>query len=244
MIFKEKFKILIKDIGKENYAKNIGLLEILENVATHQSDMIGSGPNSIEDVGFTWILLDWKIQVLKRPKYGETLTATTWGRTVDGEIKKAYTYRDFEVFDEQNDLCIIGTSKWVIMDIHTNRILKIDRSIIDKYEVEDKNVFNVPELDKIKEPDHFENELVYTVLRKDIDLNGHVHNLNYLSLAYEVLPEDVYEQRPFDNFRIQYKREIKLGDVIRCRYSFEDGEHIVTLCSEDGSRVNAIIKLK
>ena len=99
-------------------------------------------------------------------------------------------------------------------------------------------------MDKIKEPDHFENELVYTVLRKDIDLNGHVHNLNYLSLAYEVLPEDVYEQRPFDNFRIQYKREIKLGDVIRCRYSFEDGEHIVTLCSEDGSRVNAIIKLK
>ena len=32
MIFKEDFKIQLKDIGKENYIKNIGILEIFENI--------------------------------------------------------------------------------------------------------------------------------------------------------------------------------------------------------------------
>ena len=84
----------------------------------------------------------------------------------------------------------------------------------------------------------------YKVCRRDIDLNGHMHNLYYLDLAYEVLPEKVYEQRPFDNFRIQYKKEVKLGDVVKCRYTFKDGEHIVSIFNSDGSRVHAIIVLK
>ena len=49
MIFKENFKVLLKDIGKENYIKNIGILEIFENIGTHHSDLAGYGPNDIEE---------------------------------------------------------------------------------------------------------------------------------------------------------------------------------------------------
>ena len=31
----------------------------------------------------------------------------------------------------------------------------------------------------------------YTVLRRDIDINNHMHNLNYLDMAYDILPEDI-----------------------------------------------------
>ena len=205
MIFKENFKIQLKDIGKENYIKNIGILEIFENIGTHHSDIAGHGPNTIEETGVSWVLLDWKLQVIKRPKYGQNLNVHTWARTIGGEIKKTYTYRDFEVYDEENNLCIIGTSKWVLINVNTGRITKIDDNIIGKYEPEDKNVFNIDELDKIKIPESFSNEITYKVNRRDIDINGHMHNLYYLDLAYEVLPEDVYNKRPFDNVRIQYK---------------------------------------
>lgn len=244
MIFSEKFKIQLKDIGKENYIKNIGILEILENIGTHHSDLAGYGPNSIEEKGVSWILLDWKIQVLKRPKYGEILDVNTWGRTIGGEIKKAYTYRDFEIYDEQNNLCVIGTSKWALIKIETGRIVKLESEIIEKYEIEDKNVFNIDELDKIKAPETFSNEIKYKVSRRDIDLNGHMHNLYYLNLAYEVLPEEVYEKRPYDNVRIQYKKEIKLGDIIKCKYTFCDDEHIITISSEDDTKIHSIIILK
>ena len=223
MIFKEQFTMQLKDIGKENYMKNRAILEIFENIGTHHSDIAGYGPNDIKRTGVTWVLLDWKVQVLKRPKYGEKLNVSTWGRT----MKRTYTYRDFEMYDEENNLCVIGTSKWVLIDIETGKIAKITEEIYE-----------------LKAPEEYSSEIEYKVSRRDIDLNGHMHNLYYLDIAYEALPEDVYEKRPFDSFRIQYKKEVKLGDVVKCRYTFKDDKHIVSICNSDGSRVHAIIVLK
>lgn len=244
MILKEKFKIQSKDIGKNNYVKNRGILEILENIATHHSDMVGYGPNDIEKTKISWVLLDWKLQVIKRPKYGQILDVHTWGRTINGKIKSTYTYRDFEIYDETGDLCVIGTSKWVIVNTNTGKLSKIEEDIIKKYKLEDKDVFKIGELDKIKAPEHYSNQIIYKVSRRDIDMNGHMHNLYYLDLAYEVLPKEVYEKRPFNNFRINYKREVKYGDEIKCKYTFEDEKHIITICDkENEKKINAIIVL-
>ena len=81
---------------------------------------------------------------------------------------------------------------------------------MNRYKIEEKSVFDEKNLDKIKLPDEFLSSIDYEVIRKDIDINRHMHNLYYLDLAYEAMPEEVYEQRPFDNVRINYKKEIKL----------------------------------
>lgn len=243
MIFNEKFKIQLKDIGKGNHIKNIGILEIFENIATHHSDSIGRGPNSVKSTGVAWVLLDWKLKVIKRPRYEDVLNVNTWARTIGGELKKTYTYRDFEVYDEYNNLCIIGTSKWVLLNIDTSRIVKIDDSLMNEYNLEDKNVFNEDELEKILVPEDFEHEIEYKTSRRDIDMNGHMHNLYYLYLAYDALPEEVYEQRPFNNVRIQYKREIKVNDIVKCRYTFINGEHIISIVNKIDEKVHAVIIL-
>lgn len=241
MIFSEKFKIPLKDIGKDNYIKNRAILEIFENIATHHSDLAGYGPNDIESKKVSWILFDWKLKVVKRPRYGEILNVNTWGRF----MKRTYTYRDFEMYDAQNNLCVIGTSKWALVNIETGRISKISEDIAESYKIEEKSVFNVDELDKINIPEQFDSEIKYKVSRRDIDLNGHMHNLYYLDLAYEALPEEVYEKRPFDNIRIQYKKEVKINDIIKCKYTFKDDNHIVTICNgEDENKIHAIIILK
>jgi len=64
---------------------------------------------------------------------------------------------------------------------------------------------------------------------------------HYIELAYEALPRDVYENRPYNNFRISYKKEIKLGDTITCTYTFQDNKHIVVFKNED--TVNSIVEL-
>ena len=244
MILKEDFKVELNAIGKENYIKNIAILEMLENIATHHSDMVGFGPNDIRNVGYSWILLDWKLNVLKRPKYGEKLNVNTWAKLIDGKTRMTSTYRDFEVYNEQGQLSAIGTSKWVLVNIETGRIAKIEEELIGKYNPEYKSVFDIEELGKIKVPEEFSNEIQYKVNRKDIDINGHMHNLYYLDLAYEALPEEIYNKRPFDNVRIQYKNEIKYGDIVKCKYTFEENNHIITICSEDETKIHAIIILK
>ncbi len=239
MYYKEKTKMQLKDFGKDGYIKNRAILEMFENVATYHSDKVGYGPNSIKKTGVSWILLDWKLKVIKRPKYGQNLEVCTWGR----EMKKIYTYRDFEIYDENNELCVIGTSKWALIDIYKGKLAKIQDEIVKAYEPENKNVFNEEELDKLSAPEKFISEYTYKVSRRDIDLNGHMHNLYYLDIAYEALPQEVYEKRPFDNARIQYKKEVKLGDILKCKYTFENGEHIVAIYNNDETKLHTIIKL-
>ena len=112
----------------------------------------------------------------------------------------------------------------------------------EKYESEvDKRVFE-EEIDKLKEPENYQNSIIYETKRKDIDIIGHMHNLYYLDLAYEALPEEVYNKRPFNEIEIMYKKEIKLGDRVVCKYSCENNKHIVVIKSQDESVLHAIIE--
>ena len=114
----------------------------------------------------------------------------------------------------------------------------------DKYKSETEKMVFAEEIDKLKLPNFFENSIIYETKRKDIDIIGHMHNLYYLDLAYEALPDKVYEKRPFDNIRIMYKKQIKLGDVVSCNYAFENNKHIVAIQSQGGKILHAIIELK
>ena len=239
MIYSEKVKIGLKNIGKQNKINNIGILEFLENVASYHSDLVGYGANNVFKTGIVWILLDWKLRVIKRPTYGDILTVNTWA----SGAKKFFTYRDYEIYDDKNNLCAIATSKWALIDINQRKIQRITQEIINPYEQEEKRVFLNEELDKINLPKSFISSIEYKVTRKDIDINNHMHNLCYLDLAYEALPEEVYNQKPFDNVRIMYKKEIQYKDNIKCHYTKQENKHIVVIDSNDGNTLHAIIEL-
>ena len=240
MIFSVCFKMGLTDIGKNNEIKNISILKILENIGGYHSDIAGYGSNDIPINKLTWILLDWKLKVLNRPKYGQTLDVHTWARVGN----RFFTYRDFEIYDENKNLCAIATSKWTLVNIEEGKMERITEEVIDKYQTEENEVFPGERLDKLQIPNEFISSITYTVRRKDIDINKHMHNLYYLDLAYEALPEDVYNnERPFDDVRIMYKKEIKLGDTVECKYTKRDDKHIVVIQSENEKFLHAIIEL-
>ena len=206
MTFIENFKMGLTDIEKDNKIKNIAILKMLENIGSYHSDIAGYGTNDIPIKKLSWILLDWKLKVIKRPTYGENLEIHTWARVAN----KFFTYRDFEIYDGNKNLCAIATSKWTLVNIEEGKMSKITEDVINSYKPEEKEVFEKEKLEKLQEPKEFISNITYTVKRKDIDINKHMHNLYYLDLAYEALPEDVYNTNIFDNVRIMYKKEIKL----------------------------------
>ena len=149
----------------------------------------------------------------------------------------------FEILDENGDAIVIATSKWVVINTETRKIVHIDDNIMTAYEMENKCVFEEPELEKLKEPSVFEYESEYVIKNSDVDFVGHVHNLNYIDLAYNAFPENVYNLRPFDKFRISYKKEIKAGEKIKCKYVCDDKQHIVCLFDEQ-DKLHSIISMR
>ena len=74
-----------------------------------------------------------------------------------------------------------------------------------------------------------------------IDVNHHVHNINYIDFATHILPYEVMQQAT--NIEVMYKKEIKETDKIKCKYAIEDGAHYAVIKSEDDKILHAIIKL-
>lgn len=239
MIYEENFKMGLKDIGKGNLIKNKAILEMLENIAAYHSDLVGYGANDTINNKTTWILLEWKLKVIKRPEYGQDIKVRTWSRNAN----KFFTYRDYEIYANE-ELVAIATSKWALINIEERKMTRITDEIISLYKPEEKHVFENIDMDKLEIPEEFISDKEYTVIRKDIDMNKHMHNLYYLDLAYEALPDDVYEkERPFSNVRIVYKKEITLGDTVDCKYTKKDNKHIVLINSKDDKKTHAVIEL-
>ena len=57
------------------------------------------------------------------------------------------------------------------------------------------------------------------------------------------LPDDVYDnEKEFNNFKISYKKEIKLGETVKCKYSFLNNTHVICIKSEDDTKLHSVIE--
>ncbi len=243
MIFEHKTRVDIEKVNSNSFVTNKGMLALLENVACMHSDTAGYGIREISTTHLSWVQLNWRVQIIRRLKYGEEITIKTWAR----EATKVSTLRDFEVLDKDNKTVCIATTRWTLTNIDTQSITKITDDVIEKYDPENHTIMPEFEFKKLKEPDTFSNEYVYTTQRRDIDVNKHMHNLNYLDLAYETLPEEVYNNiskgGDFNNIEVMYKTAIRYGDTSKCLYSFDGNKHTITIKSNDDKVLHCIVEL-
>ena len=148
MIVEREYYVKLSEIGKENKITNKALLGILEDIGGIHSNIAGYGIPTMDKTHLTWILLDWRVQVIRRPNYAEKILARTWSK----EGLKYYAYRDFEVVDEQGNVIVKAISRWVLVNIETGKMERITDEILSKYQPEsNKCVFEDETFDKIKE---------------------------------------------------------------------------------------------
>lgn len=240
MIVEQEYIVKLSEIGRNNKATNKTILGYLEDIGGIHSNIAGYGIFDIPKTHLTWILLEWKLEIIRRPDYLEKILVKTWSKNA----LKCYAYRDFEIFDKNGNLIVKASSKWVLINTEKEKIEKIENELLEKYKPElDKKSFENETFEKIREPQNYELETKYEVKRADIDVNNHMHNLNYLILANEALPEDIYRNNQFNNVRITYKKEIKLGETVICKYCHIENKHIIIIKSEDNKILHCLIEL-
>lgn len=238
MFFTQDFRIGLSMLGKNTNITNKGFLSILQDVAEMHSASIGYGVTDVTKTNYSWALLNWKVKMITRPKYGDTITVKTWSRY----STKLFSYRDFEILNEAGETIAIATSKWVLIDIATGRIAKLEPELIAKYQPEDKSVFNILELDRLPEPESYLSVVDCAIRKSDIDINKHVNNLIYIDMALEAFNGDSNEFNSCNEFEIYYKHQIRLDDNIKLYYSNENSKHCITIKSNNGEEVHSVMK--
>ena len=237
MFIEKGFFVGANDISFDLYIKDKAILKYLEEIAGYHSNLVGYGLNDIEKTNITWLVLGWKVEIIRRPKYCEEFTIKTWCKT----LNRLYSKRDFEIKDTDGNIIIKATSKWLMINTKTREISKIPEEVSLSYGEETLDVFENNSNFKFKEPNQMQKVLEFIIPEELIDFNQHVHNTDYIDLAKKTMPKELANQK-FNNFEIMYKKEIKLGEKINLYYEKEDNMDSIIIKSDDNKILHAIIK--
>lgn len=234
MIFERKHKIGIDEVNKKFKMTNESMLTAFQNLASFNSDVVGYGVYDVPKTGKTWIVVDWKLRVLRRPRYGEDVMVRTWGRKNQGLI----SFRDFEIRSD-NELCAVATSKWMLIDLVTRKPIEITNDIIDAFGIHNElEVFIDEEFETIKPLDTYDKELKINIRKSDLDFNNHVNNIKY----FDYLNELGFNKN-YNDVRISYLKEIKEDEDVSIYMSeVEDTDHYLIKNSND--EIKTIIECK
>ena len=237
MIFTEKYYVGLGDLGQNGKITNKAVLKMFEDTAGFHSDSVDNGAAKIDENGTAWVIMSWKLKILDRPEYGARLTVQTWSRSME----RAHAYRDFRLIDEKGNVRAVASSKWSVIDINSRKIARIDPSMNELYDSDPTAVFEEWKQDRAAVPEVFERTLETRVRRCDTDIIGHMHNLNYLDTALEILPDEIFSKGECSDMTVVYKNEVKVGESITCGYYSEEEKHCAAIFGEKG--IAAVIKM-
>ncbi len=240
-IFEESYVTSFSQTGVHKVLTNKSLLSLMENVAIAHSSYCNFTFRDLAKDNLSWVILNWRLQVFKRPKADETIKIQTWGRFHN----RLFVIRDFKVINSDGETCAIASSKWCLVDTMQRKIAKMPDDIEEIYHgFRDESVFEDESLDRLSVPQvESVDSDTYRIRRFDIDINKHVHNLNYLNFAYELLPFDIFMGDELNNLEITYKKEIKYGETIKSFLYIDNGVYTIVTKSNDEKILHSIVKL-
>ena len=132
----------------------------------------------------------------------------------------------------------------LVLDEHNTRVLRMTPEIVEPYGPEtDKQ--NFPGYAFPREAPAFapERTVEVQVTRAMIDCNDHVHNVAYLDLFEEALPEDEDMDR-FHDLTLVYRREIRPRERVTAVYGRAGEERVILLKEADTDQVHAFLLLR
>ena len=237
MVVSKKFYIGYRDVDCNFKMKNSSILGLFQEIAGIHANKCGEGN---KDSNTAWVLTAYKVSIMKRPVYGETIDVITWGR----EIKGFTAVREFELRNETGELLVCAISNWAHIDIAERKLTKVTPELIEGYGLEpDHKNFEEMKIKKLEEPENYSNEREFYIDWNWLDVNMHMNNVHYVEIAEMMLPEEIKVKNDYSGIEIMYKKEIKYKEKIKCMYAETKDEYIVTIKNEDLSELHAIIKL-
>lgn len=181
------------------------LADLLQEIAWRHADSQGFGRNLLEQQ-LMWALSRIEIKVNQFPRWGDSLRIFTGGRGQAG----AFAFREFMVWNQQEEVVARATSSWLLVHIEKKRILKPE-SVLPS------SLFNpqaAPSWQPIKletSGPELESKLIQ-VQHSDLDLYNHVNHTSYIRWV-----ENIAADRGLfpTSIAVNYLSECKAGDQVQ-----------------------------
>lgn len=211
-------KILFGQCGSN---KCLHLTELMEYCADFVIEMYtqkGQNRQFLNDHGYVQMVSRSSIHINELPKENDVITVKVREEKPEGFQLMRY----YEFVSETGKVLVQGKSLWVIVEPTTRAIVapaKYEYLIPSQVQTEfDKKP------GKIKVPEELQFLGDQKILLSHLDPNGHLTNAKYINFAIDYLPDE-YQQKEITDFKLNFCKEIKKGEIMHVYGYFDDENH-------------------
>ena len=186
-----------------------GLIDMMQDCSTFHSEDLGVGFDELEKRDFGWVINYWEIDIYRLPRMCERVTVGTFPH----EVKGYFAYRNFCV-KKDGEFLVKANTMWTFLNMKTGTPARIPEDIRTAYTLEEKldMDYGPRNVDIPEGCEHYEGEPI-RVMPHHLDGNKHVNNGQYVKLGLAAI-EDETDISKCKRFRIDYRKQAKLGDTI------------------------------
>ena len=183
--------------------------DLFQNMATLHADHFDIGPEGMNRRNYFWIISKTAMHFYRMPVMMDDVTAKTWIQPAD----RAKCERDFALLSGDDPL-LVCRSIWAVMSHDTGRLVPMAGLYPDYLE------FNEPapeiEFSKIKKDfDGAEKIGEYTIRSIDMDLGGHMNNVNYIRAMLGCFTCAQIAEMNITELDLQYHLQCYEGETIK-----------------------------
>lgn len=221
-------------------------LNLAQEAANQHANYLGVGYDSMQITRKAWVLSRLHVRFNHTPQWRDKVNLQSWHKGANGYLY----FRDFVVTDNAGRAAIEATTSWLVIDIDSRRLTKYTELAEDEERCICEDVI-AEQAPKITLPAGAEPQQVgsHTARYSDLDMNGHVNNVNYVEWALDSIGFDITSKLPLKELFVNYNAEVKLGDevVLKVWEDTESGaaaeERIFYVIGEVGGKNSFIVKL-
>lgn len=238
-----------------------------QDLAANHYSSTGIFMPQLQKNGKIWIISKQHFEIYEYPLWLDSLILQTWAQPPKGFFcfrdfayyyakngKKpsfAAAFHDFEsteqrskdwdaeALQEQDSLCVRGSTCWMALNTETNQPAPLDEAVFGSLafcsEHLEGRVFA-----KIGVPETWDRELVLQPSLLDIDMNGHVNNLNYIRWALSAMDASFCRGKLPRILDTNFLISAQYGQELCCRSAYSGDGTVCThsiVRTSDGAEV-------
>jgi acyl-ACP thioesterase len=211
-VWSENCEVRFGAIDKSDTLTLDAALDFLQEAAISHAENLGVGRSAMASSNQVWILSRMSIEINRRPKYGETVTVSTWPR--GGE--KLFALRDFDIRDTADKAVVKARSCWVIIDMEKRRPLR-PQAVMDTLPLNEGKDALLPDralVVSLEQRPSLKKIAERQALYSDVDFNGHVNNVSYIRWIEDTLDPSLLEKASRMRLDINYLNEVLTDEVM------------------------------
>lgn len=213
------------DFNEDGTVKLSSLLFFFQEAATAHANVIGVGRDALLEKNVVWILAKMKVRILAALGTGTGYYVMTYPRAA----KSRFCPRDYYLYNENDELVVVGSAIWSLMDWTTRKVVRATDLDFGGTFREDEAF---PEgFEKVRAKEMVP-VMEYIVAPEDIDENQHTNNCRYADMAALAASSSGVKE-----IVIQFSKETREGDVITLEREAADDCEIVGGKLDDGQTV-------